>query len=82
MVARPIDAANTGFAITPSDTVNFTYPVRGIYVGGGGDIAVVFDDDAETVLVFSAVPAGTTLAIKAKRVNATGTTATLMNGLA
>lgn len=70
-------------AVTKSDTVDFTpkngeYP-RALYVGGAGDVAVVTPDGV--VNTFSAVPAGTTLAVQCKRVNSTNTTATLILAL-
>lgn len=69
------------FAITTSDTVAFTQgPVRGIYVGGAGNIALVPQTGAAAV-VFTAVPVGTILRVGAVRVNATSTTATLLVGL-
>lgn len=64
-----------GAVITPSDTVNFVEPCEAIYVGAVGDVTVVLPGNQGNLL-FSAVPAGTTIPIKAKRVNATGTTAT------
>ena len=68
----------TQFAITPSDTVNFVLPCEAIYVGGAGDVVVVGDNGAIT---FKAVPVGTILPAKAKRVNSTNTTATFLVGL-
>ena len=70
-------------AITTSDANNLQ-PVGGrsctdaIYIGGAGTLAVVQENDA--VATFTCV-AGQTLPVKAKRVNATGTTATLLNAL-
>lgn len=68
-------------AITPSDTVNFVNQgtsdlcCSSIYVGGAGVVQVVFQDGS--VAAYTAV-AGGTLDVKAKRVNSTGTTATLL----
>jgi hypothetical protein len=67
------------FAIVPSDTVDFSYATKGIYVGGPGTISVV-TINGETV-TFSAVPAGIILPIRAKRVNVAGTSATNLVGL-
>lgn len=67
-------------AITKSDTVGFSGNSRlGIYVGGAGDVAVVLVDDS--VVLFTAVPAGATLPVIAKRVNSANTTATAMVAL-
>ena len=80
-VINPIDAsaANDFFAITKSDTVNFSFTVRGIYVGGTGDVVAV--TEGGTAVTFVAVPAGSILPIRAIRVNSTSTTATSMVGL-
>jgi len=60
-------------AVTPSDTVDLAVPCRALYVGTGGDVvAVARSGAAET---FSNVQNGTKLYLAAKRVNATGTTA-------
>lgn len=64
-----------GAAITTSDTVNLTTrPCRGIYVGGAGNMVVVMADGVAITL--TGVTAGTIYALRAQRVNATGTTAT------
>jgi len=81
LVTDPTNAASAEsyFAISKSDTVNFAYVVRGIYVGGTGDVVAV--TEGGTAVTFSSVPAGTTLPIRAIRVNSTSTTATNMVGL-
>ncbi len=68
-----------GEVITKSNTVDFTKVSKAIYVGGAGDVTVV--TKAGNVLLFTAVPAGTTIWIRASRVNSTGTSATLMVAL-
>lgn len=68
---RPITVMQV---ITPSNTVNQNF--RGLYVGGAGDITVV--DEVGNVIPFIGVPAGTFLPIGGRRINATGTNATLM----
>ncbi len=45
-------------------------PTRAIYVGGAGDIVVVWPDGSTSTHV--GVPAGTVLPVRAKRVNSTG----------
>jgi len=75
----PLNAGNSGAfrngaAITPSDSVNLTDICRAIYVGGAGNIVVVWTDD--TTSTFVAVPVGTTLYVAAKRINLSSTTAT------
>lgn len=74
-----IGPANSGEAITKSDTVEFATVSRAIYVGGAGDVVAIMVDG--TSLTFSSVPAGTTLPIRAKRIHSTGTTATNMVAL-
>ena len=60
-------------AVTTSDSVNFTYITRGLYIGGAGNVSVLLADD--TTVVFNGAVAGSILPIRAKRVN-TATTAT------
>jgi hypothetical protein len=71
--------AQGGFAVTPSDTVDFTEYARGLYVGVTGNVVVVAFDGS--VLTFVGVPAGAVLPIVCRRVNATSTTATSILGL-
>lgn len=67
-------------AVVPHDTNSFTRGVcQGIYVGGAGNVAAVMEDG--TVATFTAPPVGSILPIRAVRVNATNTTATLMLAL-
>lgn len=68
------------FAITPSDDAFFSQPTREIYVGGAGDLKVVMLK-TDTAVTFKAVPVGTTLRIRVRKVLATGTTATQLLGL-
>lgn len=76
--------SNYGYAytITKSDSAILSPPTRGIYVGGAGDVAVVLwgNEDSE-VVVFKAVPVGTLLPIRVRKVMSTNTTATLLIGL-
>jgi hypothetical protein len=65
--------------ISKSDTVNFPFVTRAIYVGGTGTMTVVHADGTTTL--FSALPAGTILPVECIRVNETGTDATLMVAL-
>lgn len=68
-----------GFAVVPSDTVNFPVRARMLYVGGAGNVSLVGADGV--AVTFTAVPVGTVLPIEALRVNATLTTATNLVGL-
>lgn len=72
---------NKAASITKSDTVNINSDASltdAIYVGGAGVVVVVFQDD--TTAAFTCV-AGQVLPVRAKRVNSTSTTATLMLAL-
>lgn len=86
-MALPVNAQYAfAAAITPSDTVNVvdgaavTLPslFDGIWVGGAGIVAVVLPNNS--VVNFTCV-AGSLLPIKAKRVNSTTTTGTLLVAL-
>lgn len=70
---------NKSDPITKSDTVNFTSgPCDAIYVGGAGTVTVVWVNDRTEQ--FTCV-AGQILPVRAKRVQSTGTAATLMVAL-
>ncbi len=64
-----------GFAVTPSDSVDMTRTSRCLWVGGGGNIAIVLAGSGEVVTLTN-VPSGSMLPIRATRVNLTNTTAT------
>jgi hypothetical protein len=75
---RDVQAFEGGKVITPSDAT-LLLDVRGIYVGGAGNVAVTLVSGE--VVTFTAVPVGTILPVKVTKVMATNTTATLMLGL-
>lgn len=64
-----------GVAVTPSNSTDLTREAQALYVGGAGDVAVVFPG-ASSAVVFVGVPAGTILPVRVQRVNATSTDAT------
>lgn len=70
------DPVNNIDAITPSDSNNFGEPAHGIFVGGGGDVAL------ETVngstAIFYNVIEGAILPVRTSKVLSTGTTATYL----
>lgn len=73
------DVYNLGVPFIPSDTVDFPRGLSdAIYVGGAGIAVVVFENGQTT---FFTCTAGQTLPLKAKRINAASTTATLINVL-
>ena len=65
--------ANDGAAVTPSDSVDLPVASKRLWVGTGGNVALV--TVAGTSLTYTAVPSGTYLQIRASRVKSTGTTA-------
>ncbi len=71
--------AEHAFAITPDDGVDLAEPVRALYVGNAGAIAVTLPSGAEVVL--DGVAGGTLLPIRAVRVKAAGTSAGAIVGL-
>lgn len=74
------DSAMNGFTITPSDTVDLLQPTRGLYIGGAGNVNVIFaGDTAATLLIAPAL--GVPLPLRVKRVLAASTTATGIVGL-
>ena len=74
------DPAANAEAISPSDSADLGFVTRGIYVGVTGDVTVNMMGTGASIL-FKAVPAGVTLAVRATRVLAAGTTATQLVGL-
>lgn len=70
---------NDAVAIIKSDATVYNPPLRGLYVGGLGDVAVVTQDGS--AVTFTAVPAGTYFPIGLLKVMSTGTTATNIVGL-
>lgn len=61
-------------AVTPSDTIELG-PCKALYIGGAGNVSV-WMPGRESPVTFFAVPVGTVLPVSARRVLATGTTAT------
>ena len=68
------------FAITPHASTNFVRRARAIYVGIGGDITVVNPDNTTCLLV--GVGQGSIIPAECIRINAIGTTAASLVGLA
>jgi len=73
--------ATRAFAIVPDDNNDLAVIPRALYTGRGGSIVLALLDDVAEVTLLS-VPAGIVLPLRARRVKATGTTATDMVGLA
>lgn len=70
----PDSPAVLGSAVTPSDATDFSRLTRALWVGGAGNVVVVWYDGTTSTL--TGVPAGTLLPVRCKRVNSTSTTAT------
>lgn len=73
IVSNP-NPAEYAAAVTTSDSANFANVARGLYIGGAGNVSVLMPDD--TTVVFNGAVAGSIIPVRAKRVNATGTSAT------
>jgi len=71
--------ATSGFAVTPSDTLDLQETARALYIGAGGDLSVAMAT-GETVLL-KAVPQGAILPVRAIRVHQSGTTASAIVAL-
>ena len=70
--------ASHAFEVQPSDSEQLPEIPRALYIGTGGDLAVVMKSGAEVTLQ---VFAGATVAIRVRQVKATGTTADGIVGL-
>ena len=66
-------------AITKSDTTVYDPPLKALWVGGAGDVAVIAADDSAAVTI-SGVNGGQIIPVSISRVMSTNTTATLMVG--
>ena len=60
-------------AVTPSDSTTFSPAPRALYVGTQGNVSIV--DQRGVTTLFTAVPGGTILPVRAARVMNTNTTA-------
>jgi hypothetical protein len=74
----PDSCAINCMEITPAD-VDLVQPVRALYIGGSGNVKI--SDTGGGAVTFAAVQAGSILPVMARRVWATGTTATSIVGL-
>ncbi|MEM9809700.1 MAG: hypothetical protein AAF788_00590 [Pseudomonadota bacterium] len=69
-----------GAAITPNDSADLPFAIRGLMVGGAGDVSVV--TSAGDTVSLPALQPGVQYAILATRIRASGTSATGIVGLA
>ena len=72
--------AQSCFAITPADDQDLAQATKAIYIGQAGDVRLLALQDAEAV-TFLNVAAGSVLDVRARRILATGTSASDMIGL-
>lgn len=69
------------FAIAPNDTVDLPRATKAIYVGTGGDV-VLRPVNGDLDVTFRNVASGSILDVRVRRLNATGTSAADIVGLA
>lgn len=72
--------AVSAFAITPNDDTDLAYPIRGLYIGVGGDVKLLLREDTDPV-IFKGMVSGAIYAIDAIRVYDADTDATDIVGL-
>ena len=71
--------ANNAFSITPSDVADLPFVTRAVYFGGSGDLRILTAAGEDVTFLF--VPQGVILPVRAKKVFASGTTATSLMGM-
>lgn len=71
------DPGERAVAVMPSNTADLPETPKSLYVGVGGDIAMIGDNEATgaTPVVWRNVPAGACLPFRPRRIMATDTTA-------
>jgi hypothetical protein len=71
------DPGERAKAVAPSDTVDLADTPKALYVGTGGDIAMIGDNEpaGAAALVWRNVPAGAIVPFRPRRILLTGTTA-------
>lgn len=75
-----VGPTSSAFVITADDDNDLPYPIRAVYVGTGGDLTVILQDDTAEVTLAN-VLGGSCLPLQIKRVLATGTAASDLVGL-
>jgi hypothetical protein len=65
---------NEAVAVVPNDAANLAKVANSLYIGGAGDVHVLMANGAD--IIFTGMLAGVVYRISAKKVFATGTTAT------
>ena len=69
-----LSPASLAAEVIPSDVAALPIASKRLWVGGAGNVSIVTTGGVS--VVYSAVPAGSYLRVRAAQVNATGTTAT------
>jgi hypothetical protein len=77
--SQELRGATAAVAVTASDSTDLGV-TRGVWVGGAGNLAVMFVDQT-TAVTLTGVPAGTLLPIQVQKVMSTNTTATSITAL-
>lgn len=74
------DPGERAAAVIPSNTADLLETPKAIYVGTGGDIAMIGDNEADgaVAVVWRNVPDGAIVPFRPRRIMATGTTASAM----
>ena len=67
------------YVVTPNDSTDFAVNFRSVWIGGAGNVVIVTDDGV--AVTYQGAAAGSTIPMRGKRINATGTTATNMVGM-
>lgn len=62
-------------AVTPNDSTPLVFVAKALYVGTGGNVAIMASEDTAAVTLTN-VASGSIIPVRALRVMATGTTAT------
>jgi len=76
----PMSPAEQCFEILPSDSQDLAVPTKALYIGEGGDVAVVTLRGTSEI-VFRNLQSGSILDVRVRAVRATGTTAASLVGL-
>ncbi len=76
----PMAPAEQCFEILPSDTQDLPVPTKALYIGEGGDIALVTLRGTNEI-IFRNLQSGSILDVRVRAVRATGTSAASLVGL-
>ncbi|KKK96204.1 hypothetical protein LCGC14_2665100 [marine sediment metagenome] len=68
------------FSITPQDDKELNHLPRALFIGGAGNMMLVAENDDDPV-TFIGLKKGDVLTVRAKKILATGTTATQLIGM-